>query len=325
MRAIVYTRYGRPHVLQQKEIEKPRPNHNEVLVRIRATTVSAADYRARSFTVPALFWLPARIHLGLFKPKRPVLGVEFAGEVDEVGTSVTKYKKGDLVFAASLQRAGGYAEYCCVRADSAVAIKPSGISDEVAAAIPIGARTALHYVRKSNLTPGKRILIYGASGSVGTYAVQLAKRAGAFVTAACSDSSSDLLVSLGADEIIDYRKIHLYKPGENFDAILVAVDQIPFSICNKLLRNNGIYLNTTAPVKSLHMFWTAMTSQKKFIMGHNCPESAEDLSFLANLVQEGYLKVVIDRIYPIEQIVLAHEYVDSGRKKGNVVIKGFAQ
>jgi len=320
MKAIVYTKYGPPDVLQIKEVAKPTPKDNEVLIRVYATTVTVADLRVRSFTVPLSFWLPARIYLGLRKPKRTILGVELAGEIESVGRDVKLFEKGDQVFAATLIGFGAYAEYKCLPEDGPVAIKPSNITYEEAAALPIGARTALHYLRKANIQRGQKVLVYGASGSVGTYAVQLAKYFGAEVTGVCSTTNLEMVKSLGADKVIDYTKEDFAQSGETYDVIFEAVDKSSFSACMKSLKKKGIYLNITVPLPGIRMFWTKMTSSKRLLLGENVPEKAEYLIFLKELVEAGKIKPVIDRRYPFEQIAEAHRYVDTGRKKGNVVI-----
>jgi NADPH:quinone reductase-like Zn-dependent oxidoreductase len=320
MKAVVCTKYGPPEVLQLKEVEKPVPNDDEILVKIHATTVTVADFRIRSFTIPPSFWIPARIMIGLRKPKKAILGVELSGEIESSGKDVTLFKKGDEIFAASLINFGAYAEYTCLPENGAVSLKPTNITYEEAAAIPIGARTALHFLKRANIQPGQKVLIYGASGSVGTYAVQLAKYFGAFVTGVCSTSNLALIKSLGAEKVIDYTEKNFTKRFETYDIILVAVDKLPFTACTKALSKNGTYINITAPMKSARMLWTSITSNKKIITGENSPETSEALIFLKSLVEEGKLKVVIDRYYTLEQIVEAHRYVDKGHKKGNVVI-----
>jgi len=320
MKAIVYTKYGPPDVLQIKEVAKPTPKDNEVLIRVYATTVTVADLRVRSFTVPLSFWLPARIYLGLRKPKRTILGVELAGEIESVGRDVKLFEKGDQVFAATLIGFGAYAEYKCLPEDGPVAIKPSNITYEEAAALPIGARTALHYLRKANIQRGQKVLVYGASGSVGTYAVQLSKYFGAEVTGVCSTTNLEMVKSLGADKVLDYTKEDFAQNGETYDVIFEAVDKSSFSACMKSLKKEGTYLNVARPFPSIRMLWTRTTSSKKLILGENSPETAEALIFLKELVEARKIKSVIDRGYPLEQIVEAHRYVDKGHKKGNVVI-----
>ena len=320
MRAIVYHKYGSPDVLKLEEVEKPSPKNNEILVKVHATTVTVADIRSRSFTVPPSFWLPARIALGIRKPQKATLGMELAGEIESAGRDVKRFKKGDQVFAASLDSFGAYAEYKCLPEDAAVSIKPSNLTYEEAAALPIGARTALHYLRKVNIQPGQRVLVYGASGSVGTYAVQLAKYFGAKVTGVCSTANLELVKSLGADKVIDYTKEDFTQSGETYDVIFEAVNKSSYSACMRALKEDGIYVNITEPLPSIQMLWIKMTSNKKLMLGENAPEKAEDLIFLKELVEAGKIKPVVDRGYPLEQIVEAHRYVDKGHKKGNVVI-----
>src|SRR5512138_3190087 len=286
MKAIVYTEYGPPDVLQLKDVAKPVPGDNEVLIKVHATTVTAADFRSRSFTIPPAFWLPARITLGFRGPKKTILGVELAGEIEATGKNVKLFKKGDPVFAATLLSYGAYAEYKCLPEDAAIAIKPSNLTYEEAAALPIGARTALHYLRKANIQPGQRVMVYGASGSVGTYAVQLAKYFGADVTGVCSTANVELVKSLGAERVIDYTAEGFSKQGRNYDVIFEAVDKSSFSDCMKALKEDGFYLNVAVPFPSVQMTWTRLTSSRKLILGENPSESAEDLHFLKELVEE---------------------------------------
>jgi len=321
MKAIECTQYGPPEVLRIAEIEKPVPKDKEVLVKIHATTVTAADYRVRSFNVPKLFWLPARLMLGIIKPRKSILGMELSGEIEAIGKEVKLFKKGDKVFAATLQSFGAYAEYICLNENGPIALKPSGLNYEEAAAVPIGARTAFHYLKKiAKIKPDQKVLIYGASGSVGTYAVQLAKYFGAEVTGVCSTANLEMVKSLGADKVIAYTKNNFTEAFETYDIIFVTVDKCPFTACKNALDKNGVYLNIGRPIPSFQMIWAAVTSDIKVVVGKNAPETAEALFILKCIIEQGKLKPIIDRNYSLDQIVEAHRYVDKGHKKGNVVI-----
>lgn len=317
---MVYTKYGPPDVLHLKEVEKPTPNDNEILVKVKATTVTVADIRSRSFSVPPAFWLPARITLGFRQPKKEILGMELAGEIESVGKNVKRFKAGDQVFAASLLDFGAYAEYKCLPEDGPVTIKPSNLTYAEAAAIPIGARTALYFLRKAAIQEGQKVLVYGASGSVGSYAVQLAKYFGANVTGVCSSTNVELVKSLGADKVIDYTAEDFSKSRESYDVIFEAVNKSPFSACMKVLKKDGIYINVTVPLPSVKMLWTNLTSSRKLVLSRNSPETSEALDFLKELVEMGKLNVVIDRYYEFDEIVEAHRYVEKGHKRGNVVV-----
>jgi len=317
MKAIIYTKYGPPEVLKMAELAKPVPKDKEVLVRVRATTVTVADYRIRSFDIPKSFYIPARLALGITGPRRQVLGAELAGEVESVGGNVTKFKTGDRVFASTLVGFGGYAEYKCIHEKGPIAIMPGNLSYEEAAAIPVGACTALNYLRQCEIKRGDKVLVYGASSSVGTYAIQLAKYFGAEVTGVCSGANIDLVRSLGADKVLDYTKPGFYDQLEKYDIFFVAIDKIPFAVCREHLAENGFYANITLIMKSPAMMFA---SNVRFTKGGSPGEKAEELNELRDLVEAGHLKVLVDRKYKFDDIVEAHRYVGTGRKKGNVVV-----
>jgi NADPH:quinone reductase-like Zn-dependent oxidoreductase len=320
MKAIVYERYGPPEVLHMAAVPKPVPRDDEVLIHVRASTVSAPDFRCRSFTVPRTYWLPARLALGVFKPRQRILGAELSGDVIEIGRRVTRFKPGDQIFAATVGRFGGYAEYACLPENGVIALKPASMTYEEAAAVPIGARAALHFLKKADIQPGQKVLVYGASGSVGTFAVQLAKYHDAEVTAVCSGANLDLVRSLGADHAINYTAEDFSAQGPIYDVIFVAVDKARFADCLRALKPGGIFLDATTPVRTPHMRWAALTTDKTVVTGEHPPATADALEFLRGLIEEGRLRSAIDRRYPLEQIVEAHRYVDLGHKKGNVVV-----
>jgi 2-desacetyl-2-hydroxyethyl bacteriochlorophyllide A dehydrogenase len=319
MKAIVCTKYGAPDVLQVKEVEKPVPMDNEILVKVHATTVTTGDCRIRSFTLARWFWLPGRIMYGFTKPRKEIPGNELSGEIESVGKDVKRYKKGDQVFGISWGTTfqGTTAEYKCLPEDGMIAIRPANMTDEEAAALPVGGLTALHFLRKGNIQSGQKVLIYGASGSVGTFAVQLAKYFGTETTGVCSTTNIEMVRSLGADIVIDYTKEDFTRNGHTYDVIFDTVSKTSFSHCKNSLNQRGRYLTTDWPL--LQALWTSMAGSKRVIIGM-ASQNLEDLIFLKELFEAGEIRSVIDKRYPLEQTAEAHRYVDKGHKKGNVVI-----
>ena len=320
MKAIVYTKYGPPDVLQLKEVEKPTPKYNEVLIRIYATTATAGDCENRRLEVPILIWLPIRIYMGVRKPKRQILGLELAGEIEAVGKDVTRFKKGDQVFAATDMSFGAYAEYICLPDTYAMAIKPANMTYEEAATVPTGGLLALHFLRKGNIQSGEKVLINGAAGSMGTFAVQLAKYFGAEVTGVDSTGKLDMLRTIGADHVIDYTQEDFTKNGETYDVIFDVIGKSSFSCSVRSLKQNGRYLLGIPDLsKMVRGLWTSKTSSKRVIAGL-VSYRTEHLFLLKELIEAGKIKSVIDRSYPLEQTAEAHRYVETGHKMGNVVI-----
>jgi NADPH:quinone reductase-like Zn-dependent oxidoreductase len=320
MKAIVYERYGPPEVLQLKEVEKPTPRDNEVLIKTHATTVTSGDWRVRSLNVPAGFGLITRLVFGISKPRQPILGSELAGIVESVGKDVRNFKIGDQVFAFSDTGMGCHAEYKCMPQDGAVVLKPPSLSCDEAAALSFGGTTALDFLRRGKLQRGESVLVNGASGGVGTATVQLARHFGADVTGVCSTANVELVKSLGARHVIDYTQEDFTQNGEAYDVIVDTVGTAPFSRSKASLKERGRLLMVLAGLPDmLKIPWESMSSTKKIIAGP-VTVRAEDLRFLAGLAEAGEFKPVIDRRYPFEQIAEAHRYVDTGRKKGNVVI-----
>ncbi|MEM6813060.1 MAG: NAD(P)-dependent alcohol dehydrogenase [Bacteroidota bacterium] len=321
MKAAVCTKYGPPEVLKIQEVAAPVPYEEEILVRVMTSTITAADYRVRSFKVPIAMWLPARLMMGITKPKKPILGAEFTGVVTACGKRVTRFKPGDEVLGASLPNFGGYGEYLCVNENGPIAKKPSNISWLEAAAIPIGAKTALYYLDLAHVESGQKILIYGASGSVGSYAIQLAKLKGLEVTAVCGAKNFGMTHDLGADFAIDYTNRNWHEGLKDYDLFFQAVDKCSFSIAENIMKEGGTYINISKPIASLGMIMSKLKKKMKLIMAKDFPQSNEDLKYLVELVRTEKLNVVIDKVFPLDNIVKAHQYVDKGHKKGNVVVK----
>jgi NADPH:quinone reductase-like Zn-dependent oxidoreductase len=323
MKAILHTKYGPPDELQLKEIDIPVPSDNEVLIKIHATTVTSTDCNVRNFTfVPGIFQLPARLFMfGVFKPRINILGIDLAGVIEAVGKDVKRFKEGDQVFGTPGMTFGAHAEYTCVPEDAVLTIKPANMAWEEAAPIFLGASTALFYLRdKGNIQAGHKILIYGASGAIGTYAVQLAKYFGAEVTGVCSTMNLEMVKSLGADKVIDYTQEDYTRSGETYDLILDTVGKTSFSRCRKSLKQKGVFLPVVMDLTELvQILWTSMTDGKK-VKGGVAGESVEALNFFKKLIEAEKLKPVIDRCYPLEKTAEAFRYVEKGHKKGNVVI-----
>ncbi len=310
MKAVVCAGYGPPDVLRLQQVEKPVPEDHEVLIKVHATTVHRGDVRIRSFDVPRGQRLMARLVLGFIRPKNPILGMELAGEVESVGKDVTLFKPGDQVFGFTGWGLGAYAEYACVREkprrsvtrDGMLAVRPANMTlQEAAAGVATGGATALRILRKANIQRGQKVVIYGASGSIGTYAVQLAKSFGADVTGVCSSANLEMVRSLGADRVIDYTQQDFTEGDETYDVVFDAVGKLPASRAKRSLRKMGVYLNVNRDSGS----------------GGGSPQ---DLLFLKELIETGKVRTVIDRRYPLEDIVEAHTYVEKGHKKGHVVV-----
>lgn len=328
MKAIAYTEYGAPEVLQLVEVGKPTPKDNEILIRIHAVSINIGDIWARNFkaislrkfSMPGPFWLPARMYFGFSKPKVNILGSEFAGQVESVGKNVKLFKSGDQVFGYRGQSMGANAEYLCVPENGLVAIKPSNMTYEEAATVPYGALTALNLLRKVNIQRGQKVLINGASGGIGSASVQLAKYYGAEVTGVCGTPRMEFVKSLGADKVIDYTKEDFINNGETYDLIFDIMNKSSFAKCKNSLKEKGVYLLASFKMKQLfQMLWTSMIGSRKVICAMS-GEKIEDLLFIKELVEAGKIKSVIDRRFQLEQMAEAHKYVEAGHKKGNVVI-----
>jgi NADPH:quinone reductase-like Zn-dependent oxidoreductase len=322
LKAAVYTKYGPPEVLQIKDVEKPVPKDNEVLVRVHATTVCAADWKMRKAD-PFLI----RLMNGLWRPKKiHILGMEFAGQIESVGKAVTRFREGDQVFGSTGFKFGAYAEYVCLPEDAALAIKPVNMTHEEAAAVLFGGVSALHFLRKAKIQAGQKVLVYGASGSVGVFTVQLAKYFGARVTGVCSTANLELVKSLGADEVVDYTREDFSKAGRVYDMVFDTVGYSGFSRSLKSLKRGGFYVRVGASGGMLSIvggilrgMWISISGAAKVVSGV-AAGAVEASSFLKKLIEAGELRTVIDRRYSLEQIAEAHRYVEAGHKKGHVVI-----
>lgn len=315
MKAITYTHYGSPDVLQLKEVAKPSPKDNEVLVRIKATAVNSGDIRLRKADPFAV-----RFFFGLLKPKVNILGSVFSGEVESAGRLVKRFKVGDNVFGHTDIRFGAYAEYICIPESGSLSLKPDNISHNEAAAIPFGGVTALHFLKKAKLQPNQKVLVVGASGAVGSAAVQLAKSYGAMVTGVCSTSNVDLVKSIGADKVIDYTKEDFTRNNNVYDLIFDAVNTVSVPRSLKSLTQNGtMILSAAGMTEMLQGLWISLTTKRKVMTGV-ISHSTEDIEFLKALIEKGMYKPVVDRIYTLAQIVEAHAYVEKGHKRGNIVI-----
>ncbi len=301
MKAIVCTAYGSPDVLKVADLPVPQPKAGEVRIRVTTSTVAAGDLRVRGFNSPIMLWLPMRLVLGLTRPRKPVLGIELAGVIEAVGPDVTRFAPGDRVFALTGLTFGAHAEFVCLSENAMIAKIPPGVSDEAAAALPVGANSALHFLRKGGIRSGQKVLIYGASGSVGTFAVQLAKHFGATVTAVCSTANQELVSALGADAVLDYTREDFSQQSERYDLVFDAVGKASKADCQRLLAPGGKYITVDGQGIA--------------------KESLENLEFLVDLLAKGQLKAVIDRRYRLEEVPEAHRYVETGRKRGAVIIQ----
>lgn len=327
MKAILHTKYGPPEELQIKEVEKPNPKSNEVLIKLYTSTVTTSDCNVRNFTfVPKSFLLISRLIFGFRKPKVSILGIDLAGEIESAGKKVKLFKPGDLVLGSTGSKMGAHAEYVCVREDGALALKPAFMSWEEAAALSLAGNTALFFLRDlAKIKTGQKILIHGASGAIGTYAVQLARYYDAEITGVCSKANVDMVKSLGADHVIDYTKSDFTKSDEKYDIVFSIAGKTTFSQCKGILKKKGVYLENNPEITDfLRMILTSITGGRK-INGGMSVERAENLNFLSKLIEMGQLKPVIDSSYPFEKTAEAFSYVEKGHKHGNVVIKIYSK
>ena len=320
MQAFVCRRYGGPHVVELADVPKPVPRDNEVLVRIRATTVTSGDWRVRTLCVPAGLGLVARLGFGFTRPRQPILGTELAGTIESVGKDVTRFRVGDEVFGFPGGAMGCHAQYRAMPEDGRLARKPANLSFEEAATLPFGASTSLHFLRKAGIGPGDRVLVIGASGGVGTAMVQLAKHRGAEVTGVTSTNNLALVASLGADRVIDYTKDDFTTRGETYDIVVDTVGRTSFARCKPVLRDKGRLLAVAAGIpEMLATLWAPLTDSRRGIAGP-AEERVGDLAEIATLAEAGALKPVVDRRYGFARMAEAHAYVETGRKRGSIVV-----
>ncbi len=321
MKAVVYTKYGSPDVLQLKEVEKPIPKDDEVLIKVHAAEATKTDCELRSFNFPVKwFWLPLRIAMGLIKPKKQILGGYFAGEVESVGKDVSKFKKGDQIFGTTKLRMGAYGEYVCLPASYTLVPKPHNVSFEEAAAVPLGGLNALHFLRKANIRKGEKVLVNGAGGSIGTFGVQIAKAMGAEVTAVDSTIKEEMLRRIGADHFFDYTKEDFTKSGQTYDVIFDMVAKSSYSECVKALNPKGRYLMANPRISDmLRSVLTSKFTDKTAIFVF-AGEKEEELLALKEMIEEGKIKSIVDKIYPFEQAAEAHRRVETEQRLGPVVI-----
>jgi NADPH:quinone reductase-like Zn-dependent oxidoreductase len=320
MKAVICTKYGPPEVLKLREVDKPLPKDNEVLVKIIATNVTVGDVRIRAFDVPISFWIPARLMLGITKPRKDILGSIFAGKIEAVGKTVKNYKIGDKVFGSAEDHGGAYAEYVCIPESSGVCLIPANLSYDEASSVIWGGSTSLFFLKKAKIKAGQNILVYGASGSLGTSAVQLAKYFGAKVTGVCSSANVELVKSLGADRVIDYTKNDFSKEEIKYDVIFDTVGKADVSKVIHALIPTGKFIHSVATPGTEMKIKLALFGSKKKFVGGTLKVDAAILKEVKKLAEEGVLKPVIDKIYCLEDIVEAHRYVDMGHKRGNVVV-----
>lgn len=328
MKAIVYEEYGPPEVLQLQEVEKPVPKTNEVLIKVHATAINFGDLMVRNiktvtprnFTMPTPLWLPVRLMFGWGKPRMKILGAQLAGEIVEVGDEVTRFKVGDQVMAYPGEKMGGYAEYRAMPEDSVIAVKPSNMSYEEASTVPYGSIMAMPIIKRINLQPGQKILINGASGGIGSFAVQFAKNTGAEVTGVCGTERMEFVKALGADHVIDYTQEDFTQNDETYDVIFDVLGKSSFGRCKNSLTPNGVYLLASFKTRQLlQMLWTSLRGGKKVVCALSAGKT-EDLITAREMIEAGKLKTAIDRCFPLEDAAEAHRYVESGSRQGNVVI-----